>query len=252
MTHFSPLRRAAFVLVACTSFVGAAAHAQDGWWGSGERVEGSGKRGTDNRSLSEFNNLNVSGSWTVQLRQGNNHSVTVEGDDNLLPYIETKVEGKSLTIQPKKGTRLMFKEKAVVTVNFVDMRTISLGGSNNLESPSLRGDRLDFNLGGGGGAKFDNLDVKRFTANIGGSGSVNAKGKAEQQSYNIGGSGSVRASDLEGEKVNVSIGGSGSLRVWAKSHLDVSVAGSGSVAYKGDPKISRSIVGSGTVRKIED
>ncbi len=241
-------------LIACGLSVSGVAKAQnDGWWGGGERVEGSGKRGSENRSIAgDFQNLQVSGSWTVQLRQGNSQAVTVEGDDNLLQYIETKLEGRTLHIQPKKGYRLSFKEKAVVTVNFVDLRSVSLGGSNNLDANSLKTDRFEFNLGGGGTAKFENMDVKRFSANIGGSGSVHAKGKAEVQTFNIGGSGTVRTEGLEGDKVSVNIGGSGSLRVWAKSSLDVSVAGSGSVAYKGDPKISRSIVGSGSVRKLEE
>ena len=241
------------VFFAATPAAFAQSWSGDGWWGSGERIEGSGKKGTETRAVpSDFNSLSVSGSWAVQLRQGSSTGVTIEGDDNLLQYVETEVKGKSLHIQPRKGVRIVFKTKPVVTVNFIDLRSISLGGSNNLDSPSLKADKLDFNLGGGGSAKFENLEVQSFTANIGGSGSVNASGRADKQSYNIGGSGSVRSENLVGNQVNVSIGGSGSLRVHAKTALDVSVAGSGSVAYKGDPKVTRSIVGSGSVRKIEE
>jgi hypothetical protein len=240
--------------VACSATLGpTAAIAQDGWWGSGERIEGSGKRSSDNRSVvGDFSHLSVAGSWGVVLRQGSSQAVTVEGDDNLLQYIETRVDGKTLHIQPRKGVRLVFKERPVVTVNFVNLSSVSLGGSNDLQSSSLKGDRLEVNLGGAGSAKFDGLDVKRFSANIGGSGSVHGKGKADRQDFSIGGSGTVRAEGLEGERVNVSIGGSGNIRVWAKSSLDVSVAGSGSVLYKGDPKVNRSVVGSGTVRKLEE
>ncbi len=259
MTEFTTVtrRHTASALVLATLLVATGASAQSwssdgGWWGSGERIDGSGKRATEARAMSGFSSLQVSGSWTVQMRQGNSEGVTVEADDNLLQYIETKVDGKTLHIQPKKGTRLQFKSRPVVTVNFIDVRSISLGGANNLDAPSYKVDKLEINLGGGGNVKLEEVDVRNLNVNIGGSGTLNAKGKATSQSYNVGGSGTIRAEDLVGDKVSVSIGGSGSMRVHANDTLNISVAGSGSVAYKGDPKITRSIVGSGSVRKIDN
>jgi hypothetical protein len=253
----TPLNLLAAAAIAITLAASPTARADDcyGSWGSNacrEKVDGSGKRATDTRQLSGFSELNIGGSWQVVLKQGKTESVVIEADDNLLPFIETEIKGKGLHIQPKRGTRLNFSTRPTVTVNFVDLHSVSLGGSNNVTSDGVKGDKLTFNLGGGGNVKFDNLQMQRLTVNIGGSGSFTAAGKAETQSFNIGGSGSIRADELEGQKVSASIGGSGNLRLHAKDTLSVSIAGSGSVAYKGDPKVSRSVVGSGSIRKLDN
>ena len=56
-------------------------------------LRGSGKSATENRKLSEFTKLKVSNSFKVNLKQDSSLTLSITGDDNLLKYVSTSVEG---------------------------------------------------------------------------------------------------------------------------------------------------------------
>ena len=72
-----------------------------------ETIKGNGEVKKETRELNSFTSLASQGSMNVQISYGNSNSVTVEADENLLPYIETKVEDGRLMIRPKKNVNLI-------------------------------------------------------------------------------------------------------------------------------------------------
>jgi Putative auto-transporter adhesin, head GIN domain len=247
------------------------------WWGnyglgSGERIVGSGTVTKAARNVSGFSQVQASGAVKLVLKQGKTEGITLEGDDNLLEHIETVVADKTLMVRPKKGVNLQPKSTLIVTLDFININTVSIGGAYAVEGRDMKLaklslnaggsgkvslddsqiDQLQLNIGGSGGVTIEKLVSNNAEINIGGSGDVRASGTAKSQSIAIGGSGSIRADELLGEQVNVSIGGSGSARVHAKDTLNVSIGGSGTVRYAGDPKaVNQSVRGSGSVKKLE-
>jgi hypothetical protein len=245
------------------------------WWnnygsGGGERIVGSGNIAKINRQVNGFSQVQASGAVKLILKQGKTEGVTLEGDDNILEQIDTLVSDKTLVIRPKKGVSLQTKSTLVVTLDFINLSTVSIGGAYAVEGRDMKLpklsvnaggsgkvtledsqiDQLQLNIGGSGGVVVEKLTSNSAEINIGGSGDVRASGNAKSQNIAIGGSGSIRADELVGETVNVSIGGSGSARVHAKDSLNISIGGSGTVRYAGDPKVNQSIRGSGTVKKL--
>ncbi|HQS56543.1 MAG TPA: DUF2807 domain-containing protein, partial [Sediminibacterium sp.] len=83
------------ILFAACLLLGIQANAQWGW----DKVEGNGQLKKENRQVGQFTKVGSSGSWDVMIAYGSENSVQVEGDENLLPYIETKVENNKLSIQ---------------------------------------------------------------------------------------------------------------------------------------------------------
>jgi hypothetical protein len=61
--------------------------------GQAAGTTGSGKAATETRALPEFQAIELSGSMDLKVRQGSPQSVQVQADDNLLPLLETVVEG---------------------------------------------------------------------------------------------------------------------------------------------------------------
>ncbi len=59
-------------------------------------VQGSGKIITQDRSVSGFSRVELGGSGQVTITQGDQERLTVEADDNILPYIRTDVSGTTL------------------------------------------------------------------------------------------------------------------------------------------------------------
>ncbi len=218
----------------------------------GERVEGNGNITTENRSANDFKDVSSSGPMDIVLTQGPGYSVQVKGDENLLPYITTDVEGNTLKIKIKQGYNLQPKKNLEVHITAPEFHDISLGGSGNITSDNtLTGkDKMNFDVSGSG-----NIDVKidapAVESHSSGSGDLSFSGKATEAEMSIAGSGDIHCFGLTTEHTIININGSGNADVYATKQLDIKVNGSGDVRYKGGASVDSHINGSGGASKAD-
>ena len=59
-------------------------------------IRGNGIEASEDRLTSEFNELKSSGSFDVQVINGDDYEVVVNAESNIIPYIETYVTGSTL------------------------------------------------------------------------------------------------------------------------------------------------------------
>lgn len=251
----SLLRRTLFTGATAVALTfSAAAVAWSFSWGSGEQVKGDGKTARETRQLSDFDGISLSGHFELKVRQSGTPRVELEGDGNLLPYVETKVvdgrKGKTLEISVKRGYHVYSKQPLKIEVDMASLRAIGIAGSGKAEVESMKADKLDFSVAGSGTVVAPKLEANKLSMSIAGSGDIVAGGKATEVGVSIAGSGDVKAVELAGDEVKVSISGSGDAQVQAIKKLKVSIAGSGDVRYSGNPETSSSIAGSGSVKKL--
>jgi len=215
---------------------------------------GSGKAATETREASSFAAIAMRGDIDVVVRQGAREAVQVATDDNLLPLLQTVVEGsgdqRTLRIQWKSGESIRTKSRTLVTVDVVKLTAVSLSGSGDLTTEALKTPALALSISGSSNAQLKQLDTDQLRVSISGSGDVQASGKANRLEISISGSGDVRTRELAAEDVNVSIAGSGDARVSASKALTVSIAGSGDVEYTGGATLAKArVAGSGSIRQ---
>jgi hypothetical protein len=221
-------------------------------FGSGERVEGSGRIVEDRRLLSGFVAVHVAGPIDVELKASERDSVTVRGDDNIAPLIETRMGGgdrPTLEIGARSGASFRTSRKPVVVIEFRALSELVIRGSGNARADRIHADDFALSLSGSGDVRIGALQARRFAAVLSGSGDLLVRGRAEEQAYRLSGSGDVDARDLEGRSVQVSIAGSGDASVHATETLEATIAGSGDVAYRGSPQVTQRIRGSGSVHR---
>lgn len=238
------------ILFAACLLMGIFANAQWGW----EKIEGNGQLKKENRTMGHFTKVSSSGSWDVMIAYGAEHSVQVEGDENLLSYIETKVEDNKLFIQPKKNSNLRSKNKIVVYVILPNLTGVYLSGSGDMigKGNFSNDGKLSLAISGSGNIKLEINNAKSVDCSIAGSGKIQVAGKAETLLTSISGSGSVDAYSLYSNEVTARISGSGNAKVFANKTIDASISGSGNVHYKGAPEsIQKRTAGSGRVVKSE-
>lgn len=236
-----PFITACTVLVA--SFVGCAA--------SRPAIFGSGNIEREERTVSDFKKVSLSGSGELMVQQGDQEELIIETDDNLMSFIQTEVHGSELVIgwiggidpRPSRPVRFLLTVK--------NLESISLSGSANLTTEEFAAEKLSVSISGSAEANFKEMKSNELTVSISGSGKVIASGSANRFSVKIAGSGEIKAKQFEAKNVSVSVAGSGDADVWATDKLDVSVAGSGDVRYKGEPSVKQSVAGSGTVSKLK-
>jgi hypothetical protein len=213
------------------------------------KIVPSGKIATESREARAFTGVAVSIPATVVVRQGEPASVSVEADDNLLPEIETVVEGGTLKIRFKRSLDVPGRATLRVLVVSPTIEALSVAGSGDILAEALRSKSLDISVAGSGDVRIARLEAESLKASISGSGDVKVAGKVEAVSVSIAGSGDIEASRLESARAKVSIAGSGDVALWVRDSLDVSSVGSGDVRYLGNPVVKSSAVGSGSVTR---
>lgn len=215
-----------------------------------ERVNGSGQPATEARSVGEFNAISVAGGIDLKVRQGAQASVTATADNNLLPLLETVVEGdKTLQVRWKRGSSIHTRSKTQVEIVAVQLRAIASAGSSDIDVDTLKAPQLALSISGAGDIRAKGLSLDEMSIAISGSGDVSASGLSGKLRVKIAGSGDVKTDGLKADDVTVSIAGSGDASVHAEKTLSVAVAGSGDVTYSGNAVVKSSVAGSGSVRR---
>lgn len=181
--------------------------------------------------LRDFDGIALGISADVYVSQGD-YNVEVTGPEKSIDKVELNVNGGTLGIGTKRGTRNWNSRGVKVYVTMPNISSISIGGSGDVKVEDT------FN------------EMKNLEISVGGSGNVEISGKASSVEVSVAGSGDVDASGVDASRAEISIAGSGNVRVGEVDKLEVSIAGSGDVAYKGNPSVEKSIVGSGNVRKL--
>ncbi len=192
-------------------------------------VNGSGHVATENRQVSGFTKIELSGTGEVTIAQGDTESLTVEADDNVLPKLTSNVSDGTLKLDKKPGTTIRTKNPIRYRVTVKDLTGLGLSGSGSVQA--------------------QRMTLQMLHVDISGSGTVNLGGSAVEQHIEVSGSGRYDAGELPSQQVTAEISGSGQVVVAVTQQLKIDISGSGMVTYTGDPTVEQSVSGSGRVIK---
>ena len=219
-----------------------------------EKIKGNGQSKTETRQVSDFTSLASQGSMDVVIDYGTSNTITVEADENLLPYIETSVENGKLTIKSKKGVNLDSRLKLSVHVEMTKINSLQQSGSGNMKgSGAFTSDgKTDIGVSGSGNLKLGFESFQDLELSVSGSGNLDLKGgNTNSLNAKVSGSGNVDCSSVTSKDVDAKVSGSGNIKVYASNSLDAKVSGSGNVFYKGGAQnITSKVAGSGKVMKM--
>ena len=237
------MKKLVLLALLATSFV----NAQD-WFG--EKVKGNGKEISEKRNTSEYDIISVSGPMDMTLIAGKEGDLTLLGEENLLPYIKTEVDGNTLKIfvEKKINLRPSSNKKLIITVPFDKISKLSLAGSGDIMSKDvITGDSFEVRLAGSGNINME-VNATNLEAAIAGSGDIIIKGKATNLEAKISGSGDIKCENVVSENATASISGSGDIKVNCNKKLTGRISGSGDIRYKGKPEsVDKIVSGSGEV-----
>ncbi len=229
-------------------FVFSTAQAQ--WWQ--KKIKGNGTMATEVRELGTYDAISVNGSIYVSLSQGEEGSITLEAEENLLEYIEITNKNEKLRIKIKDQISLRTSHGKGIKINVpvTEVSKLSLNGSGDIDGMfPLTTSKLKLNVNGSGDIEVD-VAVEELQAAIAGSGDIDISGKAQEFNASVTGSGDIDAKDLKVSVCNATVTGSGDISVNASEKLNSKVVGSGDVHVNKSVKvIEKKIVGSGDVNK---
>jgi Putative auto-transporter adhesin, head GIN domain len=203
------------------------------------KIEGSGNVVTKEVNVQSFDELDLSGAFSVLLTQGNKEEVKIEADDNLQELFEVKNEGGKLSISMKKDVNISSKKNMKVYITFKKLKNMDLKTVGDVSS----GQNMDFDDLKIGNKSVGSVDLKLTARNLHidnkSVGDVKLNGSADNVVIKNKSVGSIRAAGFVVQKMNIDNDGIGSAEVNAEKELKVKDTFLGKVNNKGAAAIRR-------------
>ncbi|HEY3358099.1 MAG TPA: DUF2807 domain-containing protein [Polyangia bacterium] len=202
-------------------------------------VVGSGVALAEQRRVTPFQALDVSGSAVVLVSRAAAPSVSVTADANVVPVVTTTVVGGTLVVRferPGSGGRaptpVTVEPKVPITIRIATpgLGRVALAGAITLEASGLAADA--FTLSAAGAAKGTLV------------------GAAKLLTVTVSGAGKLDLGRLRAETAIVKVSGAADVTVSASSKLDVEISGAARVGYYGNPTVARHVTGAGRVSQL--
>ncbi|MES1218200.1 MAG: head GIN domain-containing protein [Bacteroidota bacterium] len=218
----------------------------------GKRVNGDGNLKTESRSPGQFDEVEVSGSIDLYVKQDSARSVKIEADANLMEYIEVFTEADKLVVRTRNGFNLRPTQDIKVYVSSPVYKKFELSGACDIysENQIVSSDAIELGMSGSCDGKID-VKTPKVSTDLSGACSIEIKGETKELTAGGSGSTTFKCFGLMAENVSVDISGAGDAEVYASVKLDVDVSGAAGVKYKGNASVSQKVTGAGSVKKVE-
>ena len=215
------------------------------------------------RPINSFRKIGFKDYGTLILTQGEQESLTVEADEELLPELITEVRDDKLVLGfdddwlnriGKVISSVFNKKEHQITyyLTCVNLESISISGNCKLGCESLEAANLGLHVSGYSEMSFAHLSCDSLSVHISGRGEFEGHGRADDQKIHISGSGEYKAEDLASKKTKIVISGQGNASIRVEENLDITISGLGQVNYHGHPKLRQVISGVGKSQRLDE
>jgi hypothetical protein len=194
---------------------------------------GSGKLITENREVSGFSRLDISGSYKVVIKQDSTESLTITADDNLMKYVKTDVIGDRLKIYSSRN--LCTSGQYTVYVTIKDLSYIKTSGATNVSSDGKLTVK-DIELNTSGATKITlNLNADDVNTRASGLTELVLEGQAKSHTLKTSGSGTLNAFNFVVNSYRIESSGLSHCKINVLNNLSINSSGASDIQYRGNP-----------------
>lgn len=241
-----------YLLICTTLVIGSCAKGI----GFGGGVPGSGNVQTEKRHPGAFETISLDlPPADIIIQQGEEETVEIEAEDNLIPQISTELVSGRLTVKNKEpdwNDRVNPSKPVKLTITAKNLKEIDFSaGVGSLEVNDLQSDRLKMVLSGGAQVRLNGIQVDLLDSVLSGAGDIQASGTADEIKLILSGLGNFNAIDLKSNKANIELSGMGGATVRVEEELTATITGAGSVIYVGSPHVKQNVTGAGSVQPAD-
>lgn len=201
-------------------------------------VTGSGIKRTEARKVAAFTEVEVSGGVRLEVKQGAT-SLTIEGDDNIVPLYSTEVVGDRLHVRRTTTESVRTKQPLVVRVSTPVLERLVASGGVEATVDGATSKRFATELSGGVVLKVNALDVEALDLEASGGVDITMAGRAKVARLNTSGGVGFKGARLELATVDLDASGGCTLEVMARESIAGEVSGGAGLKVFGSPAKSR-------------
>lgn len=222
-----------------------------------DRPQGSGNVITQNRPVNDIQRISVSGIGELVLSQGEQESLVIEAEDNVLEAIQTRVILGTLyinisfeNVEPTHSVKYYLTVKKLTGLHVTGLTHVEVGDietssldikanlAGSLSLASVKADSLKISIKEAGSCEFELVQADDLVVELGAGSQCQLKGgQVNRQRINVSGGASYNASSLESATADVKVDGGGNALIWVVESLVASLHGNGVLKYYGNPNL---------------
>jgi len=207
-----------------------------------KKIKGDGNIVSLERKIGDFGGIAVGSFYQVALVDGEESTVTLKGEANLLEYIETEVKSGTLIIKAKKNVQLRPSrgETIYVTIPVDKIDAIRLSGSGKVVGKKTF-EASNFKIHTSGSKNADlRVNAKNVIIITSGSSNITLGGTSESLEITSSGSSNLSAYEFTTDTAEISSSGSSNIRITVNESIDSRSSGSSNTKYRGNPDVIHS------------
>jgi hypothetical protein len=201
-------------------------------------IRGSGNIVTEDYDISDFDRVDVSYGYHVQITQGEAFDVVLRVDENAQQYVDVAKRGGILHIGMKPGRTYAFINVTLeATITMPTLTGVALSGDANATIRGFHSDKAFAADVSGDGDLSGDLVCGQATLNVSGGSEATLSGSASDLAAEVSGASKVELSAFAVEKANIEASGDSEVIVNVSGLLNVEASGDSRVDYLGNPTL---------------
>jgi hypothetical protein len=205
----------------------------------------------EERSVPEFDALDVASGIRVTVEIGPRKPVRVEADDETLSLVETRVEDGALHIGFKPHGSWSGEHRVQVSVQTPQLRAVSASGGAIVRATFNRAGETAIEASGGSDVRARGIDAGRLSLHASGGSVFTLQGSADALRLDLSGGSQLHGSDLSVKDVDVNASGGSQGELRANGRIRGSLSGGSELHVRGGARAKVATSGGSSV-EVED
>lgn len=198
---------------------------------------GSGDVVTLEKSFRDFEEVEISSAFTVDIRQGDRYSVIIRVDDNLERYLDVTKIGKTLRIGLKPGAFSFHHVTLEAEITMPVLTGLGLSGASEASISGFESSKAFTADLSGASSLEGELEAGDVDLDVSGASDVTLRGSGSDLTAEASGASSIDLSEFAVEDARLDLSGASDITVNSSGKLDVEASGASDVYYLGEPTI---------------
>lgn len=204
---------------------------------------------TEQREVSDFTGVEVTGVFEVYITQGDTYALEVEAPESHLEYIETVIEDQVLYINYTRRARNL--RDLTLRITAPDFSYLNASGASSIQgTKKIQAPALRLKVSGASDMELS-LHTDHLSTGISGASSINLSGVATRHDLQVSGVSRVRAYDLETLVTDATTSGTSNVRIRVTERLEARASGTSAIIVRGNPPVANySTSGTASIRGV--
>lgn len=202
--------------------------------------------------LENFDEVRLISLFDFDIRQGDEYSVRLEGDDDKLDEVYVKQEGDELEIRYGKDwdwwKNANRKRKVKVFIEMPRLEYLKVSGACEGDVRDFDNSDISFDIIGASQV-WAEISPKYLGLDLSGASKLILVGDAKELEVDLIGASELDAFNFSVEDVDVNASGASSAKVYASNELSADASGASSIRYRGSARVSSDSNGLSSIKR---